>query len=148
MPVQPTAAELAKHRLVVAKLRAELFRDQTPASLFIVPASEAIVPPYIDGRISQGRNVSYGGLSYRVKSERPGHWYELSIEHRTGDEFVIFLGVRNGGSMGYTSFAMQRHFHELADAVRYAIEEERKVGSRIISSSTDQPSNCPPPFSA
>jgi hypothetical protein len=126
-----TAAELARHREALAQLRADLFRDQTPAECHIYMGSEKVLPPYVHDLVNTGRRVSFGGLEWRVASTDPKLHYEVSVEHDSRDDWKIFL-VIVGEIQRYTRFAAGRKYTQLPKAFRQAIESARGEDAQFL----------------
>jgi hypothetical protein len=116
-----TLKEQGQHEKAIAKLRAELFRENSPSRYFIVPGSEKVLPPSVEGKWMAGegsyRVLHLGGLEFLIDcADLEGHT-RLIITHKEGSQFWLWLIA----AKGHTIVADTVEFKKLASSIRTGI---------------------------
>lgn len=139
-PSRITAADLARHRAAIGRIRRKLFHRYAPADYSIVAGSEEIIAPiasfsvqiWNDNAIE--RHVALGGLRYEFNTPRKGvrRWFE--VRHVKGSAFRFFgIWTDRPQDEGrrFIRFALDAHFGDIDEVVYRCIRQMQAEDARF-----------------
>lgn len=92
-PLEPSDAELDRHRRAVAKLRAKLFSFRSLTDFHIIDEPTVVSPSVSELSFADGkrRTVSLGGLKFTIDRGVHQHDFPTSITHDRDDKFTFVV---------------------------------------------------------
>ena len=128
-----TAADRALHELELEMLRAQLFRDHTPQSLYIIAEPGVIAPSVLVCWYPEPprRTLLKGGLRFQVHF--PGAYgpAEFCVQHWIEDSYWLRASYVDHRGAAYNRFSLTRSLRELSGGFVKCVQEmerEHAVG--------------------
>lgn len=125
MQLPITTREIGLYEVAIKRILNQLFRRWGPEDYSMVMETFEFLPPsaHRDAKYDNAtRELHFGGIRVEIDTRQADEKYYLSIEHRGGTLFFIFLNItRKDNPIGLTANASEADFNVLDERIRRLI---------------------------
>jgi hypothetical protein len=107
-PQELTEADWALHRQEIGELRAHLFRDRSPQSLYVIGEADSIAPSVVVVWYPEPpkRTLLRGGLRFKLHFPGAHGLSHCSIQHWSDDLYWLHAGYVDYRGASYSRFSL------------------------------------------